>query len=51
MDFIPGARLLSDLPLDIMHVFFCGITRHELFLVLEDLISAGIIPSWDKLSG
>ena len=49
MDHWPGARLSQDLPLDVAHIFQMGITRMELFWVLDDLISAKCF-SWEQLN-
>lgn len=36
-------------PQDIMHLFLCGITRHELYYVLEFLVEHGAL-TWCKLN-
>ena len=45
-----SARLMQDLTADVMHIFLCGITRHEMFTMLEDLIHVGKCFTWDELN-
>ena len=43
-----SADLLTDLAADAMHIFLCGLTRHEAFLMLDDLIPA--CTTWDAVN-
>jgi hypothetical protein len=44
-----GGHPLEDIAPDIMHLFMCGITRHEGYWVLADLIGCGAF-TWDQLN-
>ena len=40
MEFLAGLDTLHDLPIDIMHIFLCGLTRYELAWLLDVLVPA-----------
>lgn len=48
-DHIPGLLPTVSQPQDIMHLFLCGITRHELYLVCAHLVGLKVF-SWEKLN-
>ena len=45
---MPGSEPTTDASADTAHLFMLGITRHEIFWVLDDLIPSCF--SWDELN-
>lgn len=48
MKYLPGMSWLDDIPIDIMHVFLCGLTRYELAWLTDYLIPKYV--SWDAVN-
>ena len=46
---LPGSKPITDASADAAHLFMLGITRHEIFWMLDDLISSGCF-SWAELN-
>ena len=47
---LPDGHPTEDTPFDTMHVFLCGITRHEGFWVLDDLIDVAHAITWEDVN-
>ena len=50
LEHMPDGEMDNDASADVAHLFLLGVTRHELFWMLDDLISSGVF-SWDDLNG
>ena len=49
LEHMPDGEMDNDASADVAHLFLLGVTRHELFWMLDDLISSGVF-SWDDLN-
>ena len=47
-EFLPGASLTYDFRKDTMHLFWCGISRHEAYWLLDDMIPECF--DWEQLN-
>jgi hypothetical protein len=50
LEHLPDTDMSTDAAADTAHLFFLGITRHEIFWMLDDLIRVAKCFTWDELN-